>query len=83
MLAILLSPNHLIMPVVLATGILSLAILGALSSYFAGTSKIKGSLRITLWGILAMAFQAGSVLYLMSPLYKKFLNTPLEYLKIK
>ena len=68
MLAILLSPNHLIMPVVLATGILSLAILGALSSYFAGTSKIKGSLRITLWGILAMAFQAGSVLYLMSPL---------------
>jgi len=52
MLAILLSPNHLIMPVVLATG------LGALSSYFAGTSKIKGSLRITLWGILAMAFSS-------------------------
>ncbi|MFH3698954.1 VIT1/CCC1 transporter family protein, partial [Acinetobacter baumannii] len=47
MLAILLSPNQWIIPAVLATGILSLAILGALSSYFAGTSKLKGSLRIT------------------------------------
>ncbi|WP_045126850.1 VIT1/CCC1 transporter family protein, partial [Acinetobacter nosocomialis] len=58
MLAILLSPNQWIIPAVLATGILSLAILGALSSYFAGTSKLKGSLRITLWGILAMAFSS-------------------------
>ena len=57
MLAILFSPEHLIMPSVLITGI-ALAILGALSSYFAGTSKIKGSLRITLWGILAMAFSS-------------------------
>ncbi|MBO9529036.1 MAG: VIT family protein, partial [Acinetobacter oleivorans] len=31
---------------------------GALSSHFAGTSKLKGSLRITLWGILAMAFSS-------------------------
>ncbi|MDQ8866233.1 glycosyltransferase [Acinetobacter baumannii] len=58
MLAILFSPEHLIMPSVLITGIAALAILGALSSYFAGTSKIKGSLRITLWGILAMAFSS-------------------------
>lgn len=58
MLAILFSPEHLIMPSVLITGIAALAILGALSSYFAGTSKIKGSLRIILWGILAMAFSS-------------------------
>ena len=58
MLAILLTPEHLIMQSVLVTGIIALAILGALSSYFAGTSKLKGSLRITLWGILAMAFSS-------------------------
>jgi VIT1/CCC1 family predicted Fe2+/Mn2+ transporter len=58
MLAILFSPEHLIMPSVLITGIAALAILGGLASYFAGTSKIKGSLRITLWGILAMAFSS-------------------------
>ncbi|MEG2750070.1 MAG: VIT family protein, partial [Acinetobacter sp.] len=43
---------------VLITGIVSLALLGALSSYFARTSMLKGSLRITLWGILAMAFSS-------------------------
>jgi VIT1/CCC1 family predicted Fe2+/Mn2+ transporter len=39
-------------------GILSLAGLGALSGHFAGTSKVKGSLRVTIWGIIAMAFAA-------------------------
>jgi len=29
--------------------VISLALLGALSSYFARTSMLKGSLRITLW----------------------------------
>jgi VIT1/CCC1 family predicted Fe2+/Mn2+ transporter len=59
MLAILLSPNTWIARSVLITGIISLALLGTLSSYFAKTSMLKGSLRITLWGILAMAFQVG------------------------
>ena len=39
-------------------GILSLAGLGALSSYFAGTSMLKGSLRVAIWGIIAMGFSA-------------------------
>ena len=39
-------------------GILSWAALGALSGHFAGTSKVKGSLRVTVWGIIAMVFAA-------------------------
>ncbi|MFV5364106.1 VIT1/CCC1 transporter family protein [Acinetobacter oleivorans] len=58
MLAILLSPDIWIEKTVLMFGIISLAFLGALSSHFAGTSKLKGSLRISLWGILAMAFSS-------------------------
>ncbi|KRI53388.1 VIT1/CCC1 transporter family protein [Acinetobacter pittii] len=58
MLAILLSPEVWIEKTVLIFGIISLTFLGALSSHFAGTSKLKGSLRITLWGILAMAFSS-------------------------
>lgn len=69
MLAILLSPEIWIEKTVLIFGIISLAFLGALSSHFAGTSKLKGSLRITLWGILAMAFSSwiGSLFH-VSPL---------------
>jgi len=58
MFAVLLSPDIWIEKTVLIFGIISLAFLGALSSHFAGTSKLKGSLRITLWGILAMAFSS-------------------------
>jgi len=58
MLAILLSPDIWVEKMVLLFGIISLAFLGALSSHFAGTSKLKGSLRITLGGILAMAFSS-------------------------
>lgn len=43
---------------VLITGVLSLAVLGALSSYFARTSMLKGSLRIVIWGVIAMAFSS-------------------------
>lgn len=69
MLAILLSPEVWIEKTVLIFGIISLAFLGALSSHFAGTSKLKGSLRITLWGILAMVFSSwiGSLFH-VSPL---------------
>lgn len=58
MFAILLSPSAYTAKVVLGVGIFSLMLLGALSSYFAGTSLWKGSLRITVWGILAMAFSS-------------------------
>ena len=57
-LAILLSPDIYLEKIVLLVGVLSLAILGALSSFFAGTSMLRGSLRVTIWGIIAMAFSS-------------------------
>ncbi|MEG2462925.1 MAG: VIT family protein, partial [Acinetobacter sp.] len=36
--------------------VLSLFGLGALSSYFSGTSMWTGAFRVTLWGIFAMLF---------------------------
>ncbi|WP_374664930.1 VIT family protein [Acinetobacter sp.] len=58
MLSILLSPDQYVSNVVMVVGVLSLAFLGALSSYFAGTSMLRGSLRVSIWGIIAMAFAA-------------------------
>lgn len=58
MLAILVSPEHSVSLNVLIVGIISLALMGALSSYFAGTSLWKGSVRITVWGIIAMVFSS-------------------------
>lgn len=58
MFSILISPENYISTVVMIVGILSLAGLGMLSSYFAGTSILKGSLRVTVWGIIAMTFSA-------------------------
>ena len=57
-LSILISPEAHLETVVLVVGVLSLSILGALSSYFAGTSIVKGSFRVAIWGILAMAFSS-------------------------
>ncbi|WP_425918564.1 VIT1/CCC1 transporter family protein [Acinetobacter sp. TSRC1-2] len=58
MFSILVSPERYVAMTVMIVGILSLATLGGLSSYFAGTSLLKGSLRVTLWGIIAMTFSA-------------------------
>lgn len=58
MFSILISPDQYVTVVVMCVGILSLALLGCLSSFFAGTSMIKGSLRVVIWGILAMSFSA-------------------------
>lgn len=58
MFAILLSAEAYISQTVMLTGILSLALLGAMSGYIANTSMLKSSLRITLWGILAMLFSS-------------------------
>lgn len=56
MFSILLSPEQYTAAAVMAVGVLSLALLGALSSYFAGTSMLKGSFRVTAWGVAAMLF---------------------------
>lgn len=68
MLAIFFSTEHNVSTVVLLVGIVSLSLMGALSSYFSGTSLWKGSLRITIWGIIAMAFSSwiGSLFHVNS-----------------
>ncbi len=58
MLSILLSPDQYISVSVMIVGILSLACLGALSSYAAGTPLLKGAIRVTAWGIAAMLFSS-------------------------
>ncbi|TCM66628.1 VIT1/CCC1 family predicted Fe2+/Mn2+ transporter [Acinetobacter calcoaceticus] len=58
MLAILFSPEAYLGWIVMIVGVISLAVLGALSSYYAGTSMLKGSLRVCIWGIIAMAFSS-------------------------
>ena len=57
-LSILFSPEIYLEKIVLIVGVLSLALLGALSSYFAGTSMLKGSVRVVIWGIIAMIFSS-------------------------
>ncbi len=58
MFSILISPEAYLSWTVMIVGVLSLALLGAVSSYYAGTSMLKGSVRVCVWGILAMAFSS-------------------------
>ncbi|GAA5000914.1 VIT family protein [Acinetobacter puyangensis] len=53
-LSILLIPDQWLSLGIIVVGVMALAVLGAISSYLAGTSLMKGALRISLWGILAM-----------------------------
>ncbi|KAA8732424.1 VIT family protein [Acinetobacter qingfengensis] len=55
-LSILLLPEHILHQAMIVVGIIALAILGIISSYLAGTSILKGALRISLWGAAAMLF---------------------------
>nr|WP_174505454.1 VIT family protein [Acinetobacter sp. Marseille-Q1620] len=58
MISILISPEQYLETIVAIIGVLSLGILGAISSYYAGTSLFKGSFRVMIWGIIAMAFSS-------------------------
>lgn len=58
LVAIYFSSADSIQTTVMLVGVLSLALLGATSSYFAGTSLMRGSIRVTVWGILAMLFSS-------------------------
>lgn len=58
LIAILFSSEQYMSLTVGIVGVLSLTLLGTVSSYFAGTSLLKGSLRVTVWGILAMLFSS-------------------------
>jgi VIT1/CCC1 family predicted Fe2+/Mn2+ transporter len=59
LLAALFSPKALIVPLVSASAIVILAILGAIGARTGGASVWKGVARVTFWGALALAATAG------------------------
>lgn len=54
-----LAPNTMLLPLVFATSLLFLAVLGALAAHAGGARIGVGAMRITFWGALAMAITAG------------------------
>ena len=58
LLSVLLVPTGLLIPLVVGTSIVFLALLGGFSAYIGGASITKAALRVTFWGALAMALTA-------------------------
>lgn len=52
------SPDNLLMPVVAAGSLLSLALLGGLAAQAGGANWLQGAGRVTFWGVLAMLVTA-------------------------
>ncbi|MCK6579718.1 MAG: VIT family protein [Anaerolineae bacterium] len=58
LLTVFLAPETALVPAVIATSLVFLALLGYLSAWIGGSSTIKASVRVTFWGALAMAATA-------------------------
>ncbi len=56
---VLVTPRVALIPTVIVSAIVFLALLGGLSAYAGGAPVIKAAARVTLWGALAMALTAG------------------------
>ncbi|RLS36447.1 MAG: VIT family protein [Planctomycetota bacterium] len=56
----LLAPSAMLIPIVITTSILFLALLGGFGAYAGGAPVIKAAVRVTFWGVLAMALTAGA-----------------------
>ena len=54
-----LAPGASLMILVPATSLLFLALLGTLAARAGGANVIRGAIRVTFWGALAMAVTAG------------------------
>lgn len=59
LLAALITPKALMLPVVAATAIVVLGVLGAVGARAGGAGVLKPVLRVTFWGALALAATAG------------------------
>lgn len=59
LLTVLVTPSWVLIPVVITTSILFLALLGGFGAHAGGAPVIKAALRVTFWGALAMALTAG------------------------
>jgi VIT1/CCC1 family predicted Fe2+/Mn2+ transporter len=56
---VLLTPRVALIPVVIVSAILFLALLGGFGAHAGGAPVVKAALRVTFWGALAMALTAG------------------------
>jgi VIT1/CCC1 family predicted Fe2+/Mn2+ transporter len=54
----MLLPEQYLEKDVMLIGVLSLGVMGALASYVGGVSIWRGSIRVMIWGIIAMLFSA-------------------------
>jgi VIT1/CCC1 family predicted Fe2+/Mn2+ transporter len=63
LLVVLLSPRSMLVYAVAITTLLFLAVLGAIGSSIGGSSILKGALRVTFWGALALALTAAIGLF--------------------
>jgi VIT1/CCC1 family predicted Fe2+/Mn2+ transporter len=59
MLPVLVSPRGMLIPGVVVTSILFLALLGVFGAHAGGAPLLRSTLRVTFWGALAMALTAG------------------------
>jgi vacuolar iron transporter family protein len=54
LLAVILSPANLLIPIVVVSSLLFLAAMGVLAAYLGGANLWVGALRVTFWGLIAM-----------------------------
>ena len=59
LIAAMLAPEGMIIPVVVASTLICLAALGALGAHAGGAPKLRPTLRVLFWGAAAMAITAG------------------------
>jgi VIT1/CCC1 family predicted Fe2+/Mn2+ transporter len=59
LLTVIIAPAASLPPFVAGISLLFLALLGGLAAWAGGANTIKGALRVTFWGALAMAVTAG------------------------
>jgi VIT1/CCC1 family predicted Fe2+/Mn2+ transporter len=57
--ALIFVPEKSIIPVVVASALLLLAVMGALAAKAGGAPKLKAAIRVTFWGAFAMGLTAG------------------------
>lgn len=60
LLAVVLTPQAYLIPVVAAASLIFLAMLGSWAASAGGANVIKGAARVTFWGALAMGVTAGA-----------------------
>jgi vacuolar iron transporter family protein len=53
------APNSQVGPVIVMTTLVALTVLGAMAAYAGGASVVRGAIRVTLWGAIAMGITAG------------------------